>query len=58
MFPPEYASPAEENRHHHYSGNQIPWYVRAMWIAFWCLAVYYTIRFLFPDLQSELISPP
>ena len=54
----EDASPAEENRHHCYTGNQIPWYVRLMWIAFWCLAIYYVIRYLFPELQTELLAPP
>ena len=36
----------------------IPWYVRAIWLGFWVFAVYYTARYLFPDLQVELLSPP
>jgi hypothetical protein len=51
-------SPEDEHRFHAYVGNRIPWYVRAIWIGFWVFAIYYTIRYLFPDLQTELISPP
>jgi hypothetical protein len=47
-----------EHRHHRYAGNAIPWYVRLIWIGFWCFAVYYTIRYLFPALQIELIHRP
>ena len=51
--------PAEvEHRFHNYTTNRIPWYVRMVWIGFWCFVVYYTIRYLFPDLQHELITPP
>jgi hypothetical protein len=58
MLNTENAGPAEENRYHCYTGNRIPWYVRVMWIAFWCFAVYYAVRYLFPELQTELIAPP
>ena len=52
-------APAEiEHQFHHYTGNRIPWYVRLMWIGFWVFAVYYVIRYLFPNLQIELLSPP
>ena len=47
-----------EHQYHHYTGNRIPWYVRLIWIGFWCFAVYYTIRYLFPGIQTELITPP
>ena len=43
-----------EARFHHYLGNDIPWYVRAMWLGFWILAVTYTIQWLFPAMQVEL----
>ena len=48
-------APDVEHRYHNYSGKQIPWYVRLLWIGFWCFAVYYTIRYLFPDLQAEFL---
>lgn len=47
-------SATEDEQYHQYVGNRIPWYVRLMWLGFWVLAVYYTIRFLFPSLQVEL----
>ncbi|MGV3605866.1 MAG: hypothetical protein ACO1RA_05620 [Planctomycetaceae bacterium] len=51
--------PAEvENQHHDYVGNEIPWYVRAIWIGFWIFAVTYTIRYLFPALQTEFLHKP
>ncbi len=51
-------TPAEvEGQYHNYTTNRIPWYVRLVWIGFWCFAVYYTIQYLFPDLQHELVSP-
>ncbi len=45
-----------EHQYHHYTGNRIPWYVRAMWLFFWVFAVVYTIRFLFPAIQVELFE--
>jgi hypothetical protein len=47
-----------ESMFHKYRGNQIPWYVRIIWLGFWILAVTYTIRYLFPALQSELFPRP
>jgi hypothetical protein len=32
--------------------------VRLMWLCFWVFAVYYVIKYLFPDLQTEIINPP
>lgn len=49
---------AAEHRHHNYVGNDIPWYVRAIWIGFWIFAVTYTIRFLLPAMQVELLQRP
>lgn len=46
--------PQVENQFHHYRGNEIPWYVRLIWIGFWAFAVFYTIAFLIPALQREL----
>ena len=51
--------PAEtENQHHDYTGSEIPWYVRAIWIGFWVFAAYYTMQYLFPALRLELIQKP
>jgi len=50
-------APEAEHRYHDYTGNDIPWYVRAIWIGFWVFAVSYTIRFLLPAMQSELLKP-
>jgi hypothetical protein len=47
-----------EHRFHHYTSNAIPWYVRLIWVGFWIFAVAYTIRFLFPAMQIELIQRP
>ncbi len=57
-FPPgvEKTSAEEEHEYHFYTGNEIPWYVRMIWIGFWVFAVYYTIRYLFPALQLELFQ--
>lgn len=46
------------HRFHDYVGNDIPWYVRAIWIGFWIFAVVYTIRFLLPAMQVELLERP
>jgi hypothetical protein len=51
-------SPRSEHRFHDYVGNDIPWYVRAIWIGFWIFAVAYTIRFLLPAMQVELLERP
>ena len=45
-----------DTRYHHYRGNRIPWYVRLMWLGFWIFAIAYTIRLLFPALQTELLQ--
>jgi len=55
---PEPTTPEQEHQFHHYRGNEIPWYVRMIWVGFWIFAVYYVITNLFPILQVELISPP
>jgi hypothetical protein len=52
----EKATPEAEGRFHQYRGNDIPWYVRVMWLGFWILAVVYTIRLLFPALRLELFQ--
>lgn len=57
-IPVEDTSPEIESHWHSYVGNRIPWYVRLIWLMFWVFAVYYTITYLFPALQIEIISPP
>ncbi len=58
MSAPDDTTPESDSRFHQYTSNRIPWFVRAIWIGFWIFAVYYTARYLFPDLQVELLSPP
>ena len=58
MREPENTPAETEHQHHHYSGNAIPWYVRAIWIGFWVFAIFYTIRFLLPAIQVELLEAP
>jgi hypothetical protein len=45
-----------EHQYHQYRGNRIPWYVRLMWIGFWCFAVYYIIQYLLPALPIEVFQ--
>ena len=52
----EQKSAEAEGVFHRYRGNDIPWYVRVIWLGFWILAVVYTIRFLFPALRVELFQ--
>jgi hypothetical protein len=54
----EKSTPEEESTFHSYTGNAIPWFVRLMWIVFWCGAIAYAVTWLFPEIQSELLAPP
>ncbi|HUS37893.1 MAG: hypothetical protein WBF93_16475 [Pirellulales bacterium] len=47
-----------ESRFHTYVSSRIPWYVRLIWLLFWIMAIYYVIRYLFPELQTEILTPP
>ena len=47
-----------EGHWHSYVSSRIPWYVRLMWLMFWVFAVYYTITYLFPTMQIEIVTPP
>ncbi len=58
MTAPEQTSVEVESRYHQYTGNEIPWYVRVIWLAFWIFIIAYTVKFLFPAVQVELVSPP
>lgn len=55
---PEQPTPEQEHVYHYYRGNEIPWYVRAIWLGFWIGTVYYVIRYFFPAMQVELVLPP
>ena len=52
------SSAEEDHRYHHYTSNDIPWYVRLIWMGFWVLAIYYVVAWLMPAMQVELVSPP
>ena len=54
----EQTTPQEDHRYHYYTGSRIPWYLRLMWLLFWCFSAYYAIRFFFPALQQEIVTPP
>jgi len=47
---------ATEERYHNYTSNDIPWYVRLMWLGYWVLVVVYAIRFLFPAIQRDFFN--
>jgi hypothetical protein len=54
----ENASAQEEGRFHRYVGHEIPWYVRLIWVLFWCFAAWYVVSLLLPALDTELLAPP
>jgi hypothetical protein len=47
-----------ERKCHNYLGNSIPWFVRLIWVGFWCFVIYYTLKYLIPDLQLSLFPRP
>lgn len=55
---PDQSSPEQEHAFHYYRGNEIPWYIRTIWLGFWIFTVYYIIRYFFPAMQVELVLPP
>ncbi len=56
--PPGERTPEAEIQNHRYVGNEIPWYVHALWVLFWVFAIAYVFAYLFPALREELLSPP
>ena len=58
MTAPEQTSVEVESRYHQYTGNEIPWYVRVIWLGFWIFTVVYILRYFFPAMQTELVLPP
>ena len=57
-MPSEEPIAESESKYHRYIGNAIPWGVRLIWIGFWVFAVYYTLQYVLPALQIELVTPP
>jgi hypothetical protein len=57
QVPFDKTTPEQENTYHQYTGNAIPWFVRVIWIVFWCFAITYVILYLIPSMQSELLTP-
>jgi hypothetical protein len=51
-------TPEEENKHHRYLGNFIPWNVPVLWVLFAIFVIYYTLRWIFPAMRTELVTPP
>lgn len=51
----ENTTPEVETRHHTYTSNVIPWYVRLIWVLFWIFVVYYGIKYFLPAIQEELL---
>lgn len=45
-----------EHQFHHYRSNDIPWYVRVMWLGFWILTIVYCVQYMFPAIQVELFK--
>ena len=37
---PEQTTPEQEHIYHYYRGNEIPWYIRVIWLGFWIGTVY------------------
>jgi hypothetical protein len=58
MSAPEANTPEAEHQTHRYIGNRIPWYVHLIWVLFWVLAVYYSLRYILPAIQREFLTPP
>ena len=55
---PDQTTPEQEHAFHYYRGNEIPWYIRTIWLGFWIFTVYYIIQNFFPAMQVELVLPP
>lgn len=55
---PDNMLPEEENKNHTYTTNRIPWYVHAIWITYWILAISYVLTYQFPVIRTEFLNPP
>jgi hypothetical protein len=38
--------------------NRIPWFVHALWIIFWIMAITYVLSYQFPVIRTEFLNPP
>lgn len=56
MSPVDDTSAEVEHQHHQYSSSRIPWFVRLIWLGFWAFAIYYTVKYLFPAIQTDLFE--
>lgn len=52
----QFTSAQDENQHHSYSSNEIPWYVRFIWILFWIFVIYYSVTYFIPAIELEFMS--
>jgi len=46
--PRDATTPEQDRRFHSYQTHRIPWYVRAIWLAYWIGAVWYVFEFAIP----------
>lgn len=58
MSKPDARTPEEEKKHQRYLGNFIPWNIPVLWVMFTIFVIYYTLRYIFPAMRVELITPP
>ncbi len=58
MPAPEQTTPVQEGTYHSYVGHAIPWFLRLLWIIFWCYAAWYVVTGVLPALDAELLTPP
>ena len=45
-------SAEHDKQYHTYTTHRIPWYIRAMWIAFWIGCVWYIIKFAIASAKN------
>ena len=53
MAEPQDQSAIEEHQFHSYQSSVIPFYVRLLWVAFYSLAIFYCLLYLFPSIRDE-----
>jgi hypothetical protein len=54
----EHQTAEQEHQHHTYTSNDIPWYVRLIWLLFWIFVIYYGVTYFVPAMDAELLTPP
>jgi hypothetical protein len=55
---PDKSAAEVEHQNHRYVGNDVPWYVHALWVLFWIFTIAYVLIYLVPALRTELLAPP